>query len=90
MPALAGDFEVIAVDQRSIGLSGKPEEGYDTGTLANDLAGLMDVLGHERFAVAGVDTGMLIGYALAADYPDRVVRLAVGEVRFPASRRRTR
>jgi pimeloyl-ACP methyl ester carboxylesterase len=69
MPALARDFEVIAVDQRGIGLSDKPEEGYDTGTLANDLAGLMDALGHQRFAVVGVDTGMLIGYALAADHP---------------------
>jgi pimeloyl-ACP methyl ester carboxylesterase len=55
MPALARDFEVIAVDQRGIGLSDKPEDGYDTGTLANDLAGLMNVLGHDRFAVAGVD-----------------------------------
>jgi hypothetical protein len=46
MQTLARDFQVIAVDQRDIGLSGKPEEGYDTGTLANDLAGLMDALGH--------------------------------------------
>ena len=83
MPALARDFEVIAVDQRGIGLSDKPEVGYDTGTLANDLAGLMDALGHERFAVVGVDTGMLIGYALAADYPDRVVRVALGEAPLP-------
>ena len=83
MPALARDFSVIAVDQRGIGLSDKPEEGYDTGTLANDLAGLMDALGHERFAVVGVDTGMLIGYALAADHPDRVVRLALGEAPLP-------
>ena len=83
MPALARDFDVIAADQRGIGLSDKPEEGYDTGTLANDLAGLMDALGHQRFAVIGVDTGMLIGYALAADHPDRVVRLAVGEAPLP-------
>jgi pimeloyl-ACP methyl ester carboxylesterase len=83
MPALARDFEVIAVDQRGIGLSDKPEEGYDTGTLANDLVGLMDTLGHEQFAVVGVDTGLLIGYALAADHPDRVVRLAVGEAPLP-------
>jgi pimeloyl-ACP methyl ester carboxylesterase len=83
MPALARDFSVIAVDQRGIGLSDKPEQGYDTGTLANDLAGLMDALGHQRFAVAGVDTGMLIGYALAADHPGRVVRLAVGEAPLP-------
>src|SRR5215472_15245624 len=83
MPTLAADFEVIAVDQRGIGLSDKPEQGYDTGTLANDLVGLMKVLGHDRFAVVGVDTGMLIGYALAADHPDRVVRLAVGEAPLP-------
>src|SRR5499425_3596159 len=83
MPALARDFEVIAVDQRGIGLSDKPEDGYDTGTLANDLAGLMDALGHRRFAVVGVDTGLLIGYALAADYPDRVDRIALGEAPLP-------
>ena len=83
MPALARDFEVVAVDQRGIGLSDKPEEGYDAGTLASDLAGLMDALGHEQFAVVGVDTGMVIAYALAADHSDRVVRLAVGEAPLP-------
>jgi pimeloyl-ACP methyl ester carboxylesterase len=83
MPALARDFQVIVPDQRGTGLSGKPEDGYDTGTLANDLAALMDVLGHDRFAVAGHDTGMWIGYALAADHPDRVDRLAVAETPLP-------
>jgi pimeloyl-ACP methyl ester carboxylesterase len=83
MPALARDYQVIAVDQRGIGLSDKPEHGYDTGTLANDLVGLMDALGHKQFAVAGVDTGMLIGYALAADHPDRVARVALGEAPLP-------
>ena len=38
MPTLAREFEVIAVDQRGIGLSDKPSDGYDTATLANDLA----------------------------------------------------
>jgi pimeloyl-ACP methyl ester carboxylesterase len=32
MPALARDYEVIAVDQRAIGLSDKPQDGYDAGT----------------------------------------------------------
>jgi pimeloyl-ACP methyl ester carboxylesterase len=83
MPVLARHFEVIAIDQRGIGLSDKPEQGYDTGTLANDVVGLMDALGHDQFAVIGVDTGMLIAYALAADHPDRVTRLAVGEAPLP-------
>lgn len=79
MPALARDFAVIAVDQRGIGLSDKPQGGYDSGTQANDLVALMDALGHKRFAVVGFDTGMGIAYALAADHPHRVERLVVGE-----------
>jgi len=80
MPALARDFQVIAVDQRGRGLSDKPAAGYDTGTLATDLIALMDALGHERFAVVGHDTGFAIGYALAADHPDRIDRVALAEI----------
>ena len=83
MPGLARDFQVVAVDQRGCGLSGKPAGGYDTGTLASDLVALMDALGHRRFAVAGHDTGLWIGYALAADHPDRVDCLAVAEAAMP-------
>jgi pimeloyl-ACP methyl ester carboxylesterase len=84
MPALARDFSIVAPDQRGCGLSGKPEDSYDTGTLAADLVALMDALGYRRFAVAGHDTGMWIGYALAADHPGRINRLAVAETPLPA------
>ena len=80
MPALARDFEVIAVDQRGRGLSDKPIGGYDTGTLANDLIAMMDALGHQRFAVVGHDTGFAISYALAADHPDQIARVALAEI----------
>ena len=83
MPQLARDFEVIAVDQRGIGLSDKPQDGYDIGTLAADLVALMEALGHQRFALVGFDTGMLIAYALAADHPERLDRLVVGEAFVP-------
>ena len=83
MPALARDFEVIAVDQRGIGLTDKPQDGYDIGTLAADLVALMDALGHERFAMVGHDTGYFISYALAADHRDRVDRVALAEVPGP-------
>jgi pimeloyl-ACP methyl ester carboxylesterase len=83
MPGLARHFSVVVPDQRGCGLSGKPEGGYDTGTLAADLVALMDALGHEQFVVAGHDTGMWIGYALAADHPGWVARLAVAETPLP-------
>jgi len=83
MPALARDFCVVAVDQRGIGLSDKPQGGYDTATLANDLVALMDALGHQRFALYGTDVGMPIAYALAADHRDRVDRLVVSEAPIP-------
>ena len=83
MPTLAQDFQVVAVDQRGIGLSDKPEEGYDTATLAGDLVALMEALGHQRFAMYGTDTGMPIAYAVAADHPERLDRLVVSEAPLP-------
>jgi pimeloyl-ACP methyl ester carboxylesterase len=79
MPALARHFRVVAVDQRGVGLSAKPQGGYDTGNQADDLVALMHKLGHDRFAMMGTDTGMPIGYALAADHPRRLTHLAVAE-----------
>jgi pimeloyl-ACP methyl ester carboxylesterase len=83
LPALARDFQVVAVDQRGIGLSDRPPDGYDTATLAGDLVALMDALGHSRFALYGTDTGMPIAYALAADHPERLERLVVSEAPLP-------
>jgi pimeloyl-ACP methyl ester carboxylesterase len=83
MQPLAEDHTVIAVDQRGIGLTEKPADGYDTATLADDLAALMTELGHEKFSVVGHDTGYFIGYALAADHRDRVERFAGVEVPGP-------
>ncbi|MEV7127523.1 alpha/beta hydrolase [Streptomyces sp. NPDC093260] len=83
MPALAREHTVVAVDSRGSGLSDKPDDGYDAGTLAADLVALMAALGHDRFDVVGHDIGTWTGYALAADHPERVGRLAVVEAVIP-------
>ncbi|MFJ7903999.1 alpha/beta fold hydrolase [Streptomyces sp. NPDC096198] len=83
MPRLAENFRVIAVDPRGVGRSDKPHGGYDTGTVAAELAALMRVLGHERFGMAGHDVGMWLGYALAADHGDRVERVALIDASIP-------
>ncbi|MCX5451576.1 alpha/beta fold hydrolase [Streptomyces nigrescens] len=83
MPRLAEHFRVIAVDPRGVGPSDKPHGGYDTGTVAAELVALMRALGHERFAMAGHDVGMWIGYALAADHRDVLERLALLDATIP-------
>jgi pimeloyl-ACP methyl ester carboxylesterase len=83
MPALAEHFTVIAPDQRGIGLTDKPDNGYDSATTANDLVALMDALAFDRFAIYGTDIGLPIAYAVAADHPDRVERLIVSEAPLP-------
>lgn len=83
MPTLAEHFTVVAADIRGVGASAKPAAGYDVATLADDMAGLMTALGHERFHVAGYDLGMLVGYALAAGHRDRVTKLLLAESVLP-------
>lgn len=83
MPALARDFTVVVPDPRGAGMSDKPTQGYDTATLAGDMVDLMATLGHERFAMVGHDIGMWTGYALAADHPGRLERLALAEAIIP-------
>ncbi|KAA6214569.1 alpha/beta hydrolase [Streptomyces albofaciens JCM 4342] len=83
MPRLAEHFRVVAVDPRGVGRSDKPHGGYDTGTVAAELAALMRTLGHQRFAMAGHDVGMWLGYALAADHGDAVERLALLDATIP-------
>ena len=82
VPLLTRDFTVVAPDLRGFGDSDRPpaEEGYDSLTNAEDMAGLMDALGYERFHVHGEDRGAEFGYALAATRPDRVKTLSFAEM----------
>ncbi len=83
MMPLASRFTVIAVDPRGVGLSDKPERGYDTDSQAEDMFGLMDALGFQRFAMVGHDIGEWTGYAMASDRPARIARIALGEALIP-------
>ncbi len=83
MPRLAELYRVIAVDPRGTGLSDKPAGGYDSGSQAADMLALMTALGHQRFALVGHDMGMWTGFAMAADWPERIARAALGEAIIP-------
>ncbi|UOD27209.1 alpha/beta hydrolase [Massilia violaceinigra] len=84
MTALAqAGFQAIAVDPPGTGLSDRPADGYDTGSVARILHQCMQQLGHARYDVVGHDIGMWVAYALASDYPAAVAKLAVTEAVIP-------
>jgi pimeloyl-ACP methyl ester carboxylesterase len=62
-PALAERHRVIAPDLRGLGVSARPDTGYDTLRVAADSAELPDHLGIARFGLAGHDFGAMAAYA---------------------------
>lgn len=84
-PELARNFRVICPDLRGYGDSGKPEsdphhETYSKRTMAADMIAMMQVLGCDRFGVAGHDRGARVAHRLCLDYPDRVSRACVMDI----------
>lgn len=83
MPELARNYHVIAVDIRGMGGSDKPESGYDKRTMAADIRALARRLGYDSVHVAGHDIGAMVAYALAANHPEAVRRVALLDVAHP-------
>ncbi|MFN4142334.1 alpha/beta fold hydrolase [Aestuariivirga sp.] len=84
-PELMRHFTCVMPDLRGYGYSGCPpndagNEAYSKRAMANDLAGLMQALGHARFAVAGHDRGARVGYRMALDHPQAVTSLTVLDI----------
>lgn len=87
MEHLAGDFHLVAPDQRGFNLSSKPAEleAYRARRLVADIAGLADRLSPGRpFVLAGHDWGASIAYAYAFAHPDRVSHLVIANGVHPA------
>jgi pimeloyl-ACP methyl ester carboxylesterase len=81
--ALAPERTVIVPDLRGMGLSSHPERGYDKKTQGGDVARVLDALGIEKADIVTHDIGNMVGYAFAAQYPERVVRLVVMDAPLP-------
>ena len=80
---LAADHRVVIPDLRGMGLSSHPEGGYEKTAQARDLVSILDRLQIDRFTLVTHDIGNMVGYALAAQYPDRVTRWAVMDAPLP-------
>ena len=80
---LAVGRTVVVPDLRGMGLSSYPEGGYEKKTQACDVARVLDKLKIDKADLVTHDIGNMVGYALAAQYPDRVTRWVVMDAPLP-------
>ena len=76
--ALAGDFDLLAFDQRGLGQTDKPEGPYTMADYAADALALLDHQGWDRCRVYGLSFGGMVAQELAVTAPERVERLVLG------------
>jgi pimeloyl-ACP methyl ester carboxylesterase len=80
---LMRDHTVVVPDLRGMGLSSHPEGGYDKKTQGADIAAVLDSLKIEKADLVTHDIGNMVGYAFAAQYPDRVTRFVAMDAPLP-------
>jgi len=80
---LAKNYRVVVPDLRGMGLSAKPEGGYDKKNEAADIRAVLASLGIDRSIVVGHDIGSMVAYAYAASYSDKTTMLVVMDAPVP-------
>ena len=83
IPALAEKFQIIALDMRGCGDSDKPTSGYDAHTIASDIHGVVQSLGHPKAALVATSVGVRMAYRYCLDYESEVDRVAVIDTSHP-------
>jgi len=80
---LMKDHTVVVPDLRGMGLSSHPEGRYDKKSQAADIAAVLTGLKIGKFQLVTHDIGNMVGYALAAQYRDRVTAWVVMDAPLP-------
>ncbi len=70
MPILAEKYQVVVVEMRGMGSSGKPATGYDKKNMAKDIYELIQHLNLEKVHIAGHDIGAHVAFSFACNYPN--------------------
>jgi pimeloyl-ACP methyl ester carboxylesterase len=81
--SLMRDHTVVAPDLRGMGLSSHPEDRYDKKSQAADMAAMLDTLKIGKFQLVTHEIGNMVGYALAAQFRDRVTTWVVMDAPLP-------
>lgn len=85
LPVLAAaGYHAVAPDQRGYGRTDRPEAiaDYDIHHLTDDLAGLLDELGHEKAIFVGHDWGSMVVWGMAQRFPEKVAAVCGMSVPF--------
>jgi len=89
LPALAAaGYRVAALDLRGYGASDKPPRGYDTPTLAADVAAVVRSLGEPSATVVGHDWGAWIAWSMPSLEPAVTRAVAAVSMAHPLRLRR--
>ena len=87
LPALAGaGFRAVAPDQRGYSPRARPADvsSYRAGRYVEDVLGLADALGADRFHLVGHDVGGFVAWDVASHHPERLSTLTVVSTPHPA------
>jgi len=77
VPAFSQKFTTVMFDNRGVGKSDKPPGPYSISMMADDLAGLLDLLKISKAHVLGISMGGFIAQDFALRYPQKVDRLVL-------------
>lgn len=80
---LAGEYELVGVDLRGRGDSGKPATGYGLDAHAGDVVRVLDHLDLEDAVLVGHSMGGFVGLQAALSYPERVRSLVLLDGGWP-------
>jgi len=85
MPALAKNYEVVAIDQRGYNLSDRPKgvEHYDMKLLVADVAAVIRARERERATVVGHDWGGMVAWTFAMTRPEMTEKLVILNLPHP-------
>jgi 3-oxoadipate enol-lactonase len=75
IPIYSQEYRLILFDKRGEGQSDTPDIPYTTEMMADDLAGLLDVIGIDSAHIRGISLGGMIAQQFAIHYPKRVKSL---------------